>query len=220
MKAPLATVGATLPGGVEIKQGASCAASTRTACSARRASSDSSDDATAARVAARPADRRSRLTTALALDDTILDINLTPNRGDCMSVLGIAREVAALTGRPLDGSGKSHAGGGARSDATVSGGADAGRGLRALCLARDPRAARRGRRRPPGCSERLRRAGLRPISAVVDVTNYVMLELGQPMHAYDLREIDGGIVVRRARTGETLQAARRSRRSRWTSRCS
>ena len=53
--------------------------------------------------------------------------------------------------------------------------------------------------------ERLRRAGLRPISAVVDVTNYVMLELGQPMHAYDRREIDGGIVVRRARAGETLR---------------
>ena len=53
--------------------------------------------------------------------------------------------------------------------------------------------------------ERLRRAGLRPISAVVDVTNYVMLELGQPMHAYDRRELDGGIVVRRARPGETLR---------------
>jgi phenylalanyl-tRNA synthetase beta chain len=53
--------------------------------------------------------------------------------------------------------------------------------------------------------ERLRRAGLRPISAIVDVTNYVMLELGQPMHAYDLRELEGGIVVRRARAGETLR---------------
>jgi len=53
--------------------------------------------------------------------------------------------------------------------------------------------------------ERLRRAGLRPISAIVDVTNYVMLELGQPMHAYDLRELDGGIVVRRAHPGETLK---------------
>jgi phenylalanyl-tRNA synthetase beta chain len=53
--------------------------------------------------------------------------------------------------------------------------------------------------------ERLRRAGLRPLGAVVDVTNYVMLELGQPMHAYDLRELDGGIVVRRARHAETLQ---------------
>ena len=53
--------------------------------------------------------------------------------------------------------------------------------------------------------ERLRRAGLRPINAIVDVTNYVMLELGQPMHAYDLRELEGGIVVRRARAGETLR---------------
>ena len=53
--------------------------------------------------------------------------------------------------------------------------------------------------------ERLRRAGLRPISAAVDVTNYVMLELGQPLHAYDLRELAGGIVVRRARAGETLK---------------
>src|SRR5690606_148232 len=53
--------------------------------------------------------------------------------------------------------------------------------------------------------ERLRRAGLRPISAVVDVTNYVMLELGQPMHAYDLARLQGSIVVRFARAGETLQ---------------
>jgi phenylalanyl-tRNA synthetase beta chain len=57
---------------------------------------------------------------------------------------------------------------------------------------------------PSWLQERLRRAGLRPISAAVDVTNYVMLELGQPMHAYDLRELAGGVVVRRARTGETL----------------
>ncbi|MEI2790454.1 MAG: phenylalanine--tRNA ligase beta subunit-related protein [Steroidobacteraceae bacterium] len=58
---------------------------------------------------------------------------------------------------------------------------------------------------PAWMQERLRRAGLRPISAAVDVTNYVMLELGQPMHAYDLRELAGGIVVRRARAGETLK---------------
>ena len=67
--------------------------------------------------------------------------------------------------------------------------------------------------------ERLRRAGLRPINAVVDVTNYVMLELGQPMHAYDRREIDGGIVVRRARAGETLRLLD-GRDTRWTSPCS
>ncbi len=84
---------------------------------------------------------------------------------------------------------------------------------------------------PAWMQERLRRAGLRPISAAVDVTNYVMLELGQPMHAYDLRELAGGIVVRRARDGETLKLLdgrdvtldddgardRRSRQRRWAS---
>lgn len=142
------------------------------------------------------------LTEALGLDDTILEVNLTPNRGDCMSVLGIAREIAAVRRVALR----------ERKESAVSATiADTfpvelqdpqgcpkfvGRVIRGL---------RAGAASPFWMQERLRRAGLRPISAVVDVTNYVMLELGQPMHAYDLHRLHDAIVVRRARPGETLR---------------
>jgi phenylalanyl-tRNA synthetase beta chain len=142
------------------------------------------------------------LIDALGLDDTILEVNLTPNRGDCMSVLGIAREVAALTGQSLTG--PTLAAVPAASSATfpvdLTAGAGCVRFASRVIRGLDPQA-----RSPAWMQERLRRAGLRPISAAVDVTNYVMLELGQPMHAYDLRELAGGIVVRRARAGETLK---------------
>ncbi len=119
-----------------------------------------------------------------------------------MSVLGIAREVAALTGQPLTGPTLAAVPAASNESFPVDLTAGAGcvrfasrviRGLNPLAKS------------PAWMQERLRRAGLRPISAAVDVTNYVMLELGQPLHAYDLRELAGGIVVRRARAGETLK---------------
>jgi phenylalanyl-tRNA synthetase beta chain len=137
----------------------------------------------------------------LALDELVLDVNVTPNRGDAMSVLGMAREVAALSGRSVNG--PPIAAPPRQSTATFPVRLAAPKGCPrfAGCVVRgiDNRAPT-----PLFMRERLRRAGLRSITPVVDVTNYVMLELGQPMHAYDLGKLASAITVRLARAGETL----------------
>ncbi|MBC8027363.1 MAG: phenylalanine--tRNA ligase subunit beta, partial [Steroidobacteraceae bacterium] len=136
----------------------------------------------------------------LQLDDEVLELNVTPNRGDAMSVLGIAREVATLTRSgvrlpvPADAAAiqEKHA---------VKLSAPAG------CpkfTCRIVRGIDNRKPSPPWLRERLRRAGLRPISPVVDITQYVMLELGQPMHAYDLSKLKGGLEARYARDGERI----------------
>jgi phenylalanyl-tRNA synthetase beta chain len=144
----------------------------------------------------------------LDLDDTILEINVTPNRGDAMSVLGIAREVAALCGKPLKIPARhtpaSHnvgsAQGGERFLVSLQPGAGAAR-----LVAQAVRGLDNRRGSPMWLRERLRRAGLRAISPVVDVTNYVMFELGQPMHGYDLARLSGGLSARPAVEGEALR---------------
>ncbi len=201
MKAPLATLGAKLPGGLEIKRARLRGVeSFGMLCSARELGL--SEEASGLLELAQELTTGASLVEALGLDDTILEVNLTPNRGDCMSVLGVAREVAALTGMPLTGPALVPFA--AQSAETfpveLERGAGCVRFASRVIRGLDPQA-----KSPAWMQERLRRAGLRPISAAVDVTNYVMLELGQPMHAYDLRELAGGIVVRRARAGETLK---------------
>lgn len=133
------------------------------------------------------------LSDHLALDDTILEIDLTPNRGDCMSVAGIAREVAALTGARLQ----------PVSTKPVRVRTRDRREVRLRAPADGPRYTGRvirdiqtDRTTPLWMRERLRRGGVRSIHPVVDVTNYVMLELGQPMHAFDLDTLHGDITVR------------------------
>jgi len=138
---------------------------------------------------------------ALGLDDTILEVDLTPNRADCLSMAGIAREVATLTSKPLCAPKIKPIGAvvddrfpvsiEAQDDCPVY----AGRVLRGV----NP-----GAETPLWMREKLRRAGIRSLGPLVDVTNYVMLELGQPMHAFDLARLEGCIVVRRARDGEKL----------------
>jgi phenylalanyl-tRNA synthetase beta chain len=201
MKAPLATVGAQLPGGPAIgKAKLRGVESSGMLCSARELGlSDESSglmELPAGLVTGMP------LTEALGLDDIILEVNLTPNRGDCMSVLGVAREVAAFSGQRLTGPTLAAVPAGSHDSFPVqlTPGAGCVRFASRVIRGIDPLA-----KSPAWMQERLRRAGLRPISAAVDVTNYVMLELGQPMHAYDLRELQGGIVVRRAQAGETLK---------------
>jgi len=137
----------------------------------------------------------------LGLDEAVLEVNVTPNRGDAMSMLGIAREVAALTGTPVTGPAIRPLTGAAGEPLTVRLEAPAACPRFAGCIVRgiDNHATT-----PLWMRERLRRAGLRPISPVVDVTNYVMLELGQPLHAYDLAKLQGGIRVRLALQGEAL----------------
>ena len=137
----------------------------------------------------------------LNLDEPVLDLNVTPNRGDAMSVLGVAREVAALTGTAITGPASAAVTPARAQHLAVTLEAPAACPRFAGCIVRgiDNRAAT-----PLWLRERLRRAGVRSINPVVDVTNYIMLELGQPMHAYDLTKLKGGIRVRHARAGEVL----------------
>jgi phenylalanyl-tRNA synthetase beta chain len=143
----------------------------------------------------------------LQLDDDILELNVTPNRGDAMSVLGIAREVAALTrSAAREVVADSGSRGTQGSDAAVQS-FPVTLSAPAACpklVSRVVRGIDNRGSSPQWLRERLRRAGLRAISPVVDVTNYVLLELGQPMHAYDLATLSGGLDARLAAEGEPL----------------
>ena len=142
------------------------------------------------------------LTEALALDDVSIEIKLTPNRGDCLSLRGLAREIGVLNGLPVRHQEIPPAA--AQSEAafpvTLADPAGCPRYLGRVIEGIDLSA-----QAPLWMKERLRRCGLRSINAVVDVTNYVMLELGQPMHAFDLSALSKRIIVRRADPGETLK---------------
>ena len=143
----------------------------------------------------------SDLNAALALDDVTIDLDLTPNRGDCLSVRGLAREVGVLNDLVVNQVTT------APTDATIETTFPVELGAPAGCpryLGRVIEGIDIGARSPLWLTERLRRCGLRSIDPVVDVTNYVMLELGQPMHAFDLSQLDGKIVVRAAKAGETI----------------
>jgi phenylalanyl-tRNA synthetase beta chain len=142
------------------------------------------------------------LRDVLELDEPVLEVNVTPNRGDVMSVLGIAREVAAITGNPLRGPAMrvSPAVGPAGPVPHIEPGCQAGR-----FHSRVIRGIDNTRPSPAWMQKYLQRAGLRPISPVVDVTNFVMLELGQPLHAYDAAGVRGALGARRARAGESVR---------------
>ena len=137
----------------------------------------------------------------LGLDDVVIEIGLTPNRGDCLSLAGLAREVGAIYGsdvKPV-------------AIQSVAPAHDETRPVELLAPQACPRYLGRvirnvdlSRSTPLWMVERLRRSDIRSIDPAVDVTNYVMLELGQPMHAFDLAEIRGGIRVRMAEQGEKL----------------
>ena len=141
------------------------------------------------------------LIATLGLDDHLLEVEITPNRPDCLSVLGIARELAALTGARLR-----------PPPVTLRESAEAARGLTRVQIEAPDLCHRFTVRAisavtvgpsPAWLRMRLRAVGLRPISNVVDATNYVLWELGQPLHAYDAETVtDGTFVVRRARVGE------------------
>jgi phenylalanyl-tRNA synthetase beta chain len=137
----------------------------------------------------------------LGLDEAVLDINIAPNRGDAMSILGLAREVAAIAGTKVTVPRIESPRGAKAERFPVRLDAPSGCPRFAGCIMRgvNNRATT-----PVWLVERLRRAGVRSISPVVDVTNYVMLELGQPMHAYDLAKLRQGIRVRLARAGEEV----------------
>ena len=138
----------------------------------------------------------------LALDDQLFTLKLTPNRSDCLSITGIAREVTAMTGAVLTLPAISSVA--PTHDDSVAVTVQATDACPRYCgrivkgvSARTPT--------PTWLVQRLQRSGLRSISVVVDITNYVLLELGQPLHAFDLAKLKGGIKVRMAQAGEQIQ---------------
>ena len=142
--------------------------------------------------------------TAIGLDDHVVEFEITPNRPDCLSVIGLAREAAVTYGKTM-----------AQHEPVVKGGGignltellDVETPATDLCLRYTARMVRNVKigPSPKWMRDRLRASGVRPINNIVDITNYVMLEYGQPMHAFDYRYVNGGkIVVRRAEDGETL----------------
>jgi phenylalanyl-tRNA synthetase beta chain len=137
----------------------------------------------------------------LALDDHKITIKLTPNRADALSVLGVAREVAALTGAPLEPPDVQAVPAKGATEFPFGISAPEGCGRFTGRVIRNVNAAAST---PDWMKERLERAGQRPISALVDVTNYVMLELGRPLHVYDQDKLSGRIDVRFGRAGEKL----------------
>ncbi len=141
------------------------------------------------------------LRESLRLDDVIIELGLTPNRGDCLSIMGIAREVAAINRISLRRPSMEPVS--AVTDLRCSVQVEAGEACPRY-VGRVIRNLDSGAETPLWMRERLRRSGVRPLSVVVDVTNYVMLELGQPMHAFDRDKLKGTIRVRKARQGESL----------------
>ena len=138
----------------------------------------------------------------LNLDDTVFEIKLTPNKADCLSVFGVARETAAITGAPLH----------ALKMPPVAVSIDEILPVKVLApdlcgrfSGRVIRGVNAHAKTPHWMVERLERSGQRSISALVDISNYVMLELGRPSHVFDLDKIHGGIEVRWGKEGETLK---------------
>ncbi|RJG17296.1 phenylalanine--tRNA ligase subunit beta [Alcanivorax profundi] len=137
----------------------------------------------------------------LQLDDAVIEVDLTPNRADCLSVRGIARELGVMNQCPLTEVAISQVTPAIDDTLTITlADSDAcprylGRVIKGVNVKADT---------PLWMVERLRRAGLRTIDPIVDVTNYVLLELGQPLHAFDLARLSGGITVRKAKADETL----------------
>lgn len=198
LKAPLATVGANLPGGMAIK-----AAKLRGVesfgmlCSAKELGVD--PDASGLLELPADAPVGAPLAQYLSLPDASIEIKLTPNRADCFSVRGIAYDVAAACGSavvPFDATPMP-----ALNDATLTVELDAGAKVPRF-VGRVIEGVNAAVATPIWMVERLRRSGVRPISFLVDVTQYVMLELGQPMHAFDRDTLTQPVVVRHARAGE------------------
>lgn len=201
LKAPLATVGAVLPGGLSIK-----AAKLRGVesfgmlCSAKELGID--PDASGLLELPADAPVGTALSAYLGLPDARIELKLTPNRADCFSIRGIAFDVAAALGaqvRRFDAA-PIAATASATLPVELHAGADAPRYCGRVIEGLNPKATS-----PSWLTEKLKRCGLRPISPLVDITNLVMLELGQPMHAFDADTLKGPIGVRHGRAGESLK---------------
>lgn len=200
LKTPLALPGTKLPNGLKLRKSKiRGVVSNGMLCSAVELGLGSESDGIMELADDAPVGEA--LTAYLNLPDTVFDIDITPNRGDCFSVLGVARDVAALTGKRLL----------APEMTPVIPATDTTYAVDRPVPEACPRFAHcvvtgidANATSPLWMTERLRRSGLRAIHPVVDVTNYVMLELGQPLHAYDMDKLDGPIRPRFAEKGERV----------------
>jgi len=141
--------------------------------------------------------------SVFALDDQVIDIDLTPNRSDCLSIQGIAREVSALLDEPIQREFSV-----AEIDATCSSSFSVSVEARQECpryMGRVIEGVSGNIQSPLWMQEKLRRSGVRAINALTDITNFVMLEIGQPMHAFDLEKLNDEVEVRFANNGEKLE---------------
>ncbi|MBL8922817.1 MAG: phenylalanine--tRNA ligase subunit beta [Myxococcaceae bacterium] len=201
-KVPLATVGTKLPNGVEIKQAALRGVeSAGMLCSSKELGL--SDESSGLLILPADAKVGQPIAQALGLDDVIFTVNVTPNRADALSHLGIAREISTLFDVPLTKPTPRLAESSTRASTKIA--------IRIEDAERCWRYAARViegvtvKPSPQWMQDRLKAAGMRGINNLVDITNYVLLEYGQPLHAFDLDRIGGAqIVVRTAKGGETL----------------
>ncbi|SEI67312.1 phenylalanine--tRNA ligase subunit beta [Pseudomonas sp. NFR16] len=200
LKIPFAMIGAQLPGDFKIKKAKLRGVESKgMLCSQAELQVGEGNDGLMELPADAPVGKDFR--EFLQLDDASIEVDLTPNRGDCLSVAGLAREVGALYDAEVT----------RPQVATIPATHDEVRPVEVLAPDACPRYLGRVIRNvdvskptPLWMVERLRRSEVRSIDAIVDITNYVMLELGQPLHAFDLAEINGGIRVRLAQEGEKL----------------
>jgi phenylalanyl-tRNA synthetase beta chain len=200
LKVAVAMVGAHLPGGIDIKRAKLRGLeSNGMLCSARELGLGEEHDGIMELPDALALNRDLR--EALDLDDVTLEVNATPNRGDCMSVFGIARDYAAAQQRQYLTHDVAAVAPRHRSVFPVILAAPA---VCPIFTSRVIRGVKSGVASPTWLRERLRRVGINSISPIVDITNYVMTELGQPLHAYDLQQLAEGITVRAAKRGERL----------------
>ncbi|RED63838.1 phenylalanine--tRNA ligase subunit beta [Cohnella lupini] len=210
MKVPVAMVGAKLPGGMDIKRAKLRGVESQgMICSARELGINDKllpkEQQEGILILPPDTEIGRDILDVLALNDSILELDLTPNRSDCLSMLGVAYEVAALTGRPLklpEPEKELYPTQDRTSDhisvtisATEQCSLYTARYIKGVTIAAAPQ----------WIQNRLIAAGIRPINNIVDITNYVMLEYGQPLHAFDAAKISGGrIEVRLAKPGEVL----------------
>ena len=200
LKAPLAQPGAKLPGGIKIKKAKLRGVESQgMLCSGAELNLSEDHDGLLALAADAPVG--TPIEDYLDLNDRLIEIGLTPNRADCLSIAGVARDLAVATGTEFSAPALEPVP--ATIDQTLS--------IEVTAPADCPRYLGRvisdvdvSRPTPLYMVERLRRAGIRSIDAVVDITNYVMLELGQPLHAFDLDALEGGIQVRHAQPEERI----------------
>ncbi|HEX7047515.1 MAG TPA: phenylalanine--tRNA ligase subunit beta [Gammaproteobacteria bacterium] len=200
MKAPVILPGEKLPDGTEIRKAKLRGVeSSGMLCSARELGL--SEDHSGLMDLPADATVGKNFSEYLGGGDHVIDIEITPNRGDCLGMLGVARDISALYDVELDEPFAEEV------VSLVEDRIDVKLEAPEACptfLGRVIRGIDSKAETPLWMRERLRRCGVRPISPIVDVTQYVMLELGQPMHGYDLREITGDIVVRFAKQDEKL----------------